>query len=405
MQLDTPNKAFSKLNKLFEGTDMYQRASPTIAHIKEVVEYTKRFGVSIKIYVNPLSSIREDFCLGGLLFSCINDKKVSKDVFAAGGRYDHLIKEQRPKIGGRYDERHAVGFNLAWEKLARTPKPGGKSFLKKAEDETSSSMFSGHRVSFQQFCSRRRPSNESHHQCDALVASFDSALLRSAGIELLRSLWSHDISAELAKDARSPEDLLSKHRDEAYSWIIIIKQDSMLKIKTMGRNDVADVDIPTAQLLTWLRPQIRDRDSKAIVKQRSSTSQAESTGSVGERDHEQDVKMLVAQTRSKKFNRRTVVEQAQVSASTLVRSFLDGPILAVETTDQVMDLIRGTKISDYESWRKVEHAVTTSEKKYVRELHDQLDTWRCTYEKKNGSRHSFIYNFRTGTCLYYDLSG
>ncbi|KND93967.1 Serine/threonine-protein kinase gcn2 [Tolypocladium ophioglossoides CBS 100239] len=381
---DTPNKAFSKLHKLFEGTDMYQRASPTIAHIKEVVEYTKRFGVSIKIYVNPLNSIREDFCLGGLLFSCINDRKVSKDVFAAGGRYDHLIKEQRPKIGGRYDERLAVGFNLAWEKLARMPKSGGKSFLKKAEDETSSSMSSSHR-------------------CDALVASFDSAVLRSTGIELLRLLWSHEISAELAKDARSPEDLLSKHRDETYSWIIIIKQDSMLKIKTMGRNDVADVDIPTAQLLAWLRPQIRDRDSKSIVKQRGSTSQAESTGSAGEKDHEQNVKVLVAQTRSKKFNRRTVVEQAQVSASTLVRSFLDGPILAVETTDQVMDLIRGTRISDYESWRKVEHAVTTSEKKYVRELHDQLDTWRCTYEKKSGSQHSFIYNFRTGTCLYYDL--
>ncbi|PNY27719.1 Serine/threonine-protein kinase gcn2 [Tolypocladium capitatum] len=384
---DTPNKAFSKLNKLFEGTDMYRRASPTIAHIKEVVEYTKRFGVSIKIYVNPLNSIREDFCLGGLLFSCINDKKVSRDVFAAGGRYDYLIKEQRPKIGGRYDERHAVGFNLAWEKLARTPKAGGKTFLKRAEDETSSnSMFSG-------------------HGCDALVASFDSGVLRSIGIELLRLLWSHDISAELAKDARSPEDLLSKHRDGTYSWIIIIKQDSMLKIKTMGRNDVADVDIPTAQLLTWLRPQMRDRDSRATVKQRGSASQAESLGSAGEKDHEQDVKVLVAQTRSKKFNRRTVVEQAQVSASTLVRSFLDGPILAVETTDQVMDLIGGTRISDYESWRKVEHAVTTSEKKYVQELHDQLDTWRCMHEKKKGSRHSFIYNFRTGTCLYYDLGG
>ena len=236
------------------------------------------------------------------------------------------------------------------------------------------------------------------------MASFDSTILRSTGIEILRSLWSHDISAELAKDARSPEDLLSKHREETYSWIIIIKQDAMVKIKTMGRNDVADVDFPATQLLSWLRPQIRDRDSKASMKQRASTTQAESMGSMSEKDHEQDVKVLVAQTRSKKFNRRTVVEQAQLSASTLVRSFLDGPILAVETTDQVMDLIRGTKISEYESWRKVEHAVTTSEKKYVRELHDQLDTWRCTYERKNGSQHSFIYNFRTGTCLYYDLS-
>ncbi|KAF4511188.1 hypothetical protein G6O67_003008 [Ophiocordyceps sinensis] len=242
-------------------------------------------------------------------------------------------------------------------------------------------------------------------QCDALVASFDAAVLRCTGIEILQQFWAHDISAELAKDARSPEDLLAKHRDESYSWIIIIKQDSMLKIKTMGRNDVADVDIPTAKLMSWMRPQVRERDSR-MAKLRGSSHQSEpapSSGPSGERDHDQDVKVLVAQTRSKKFNRRTVVEQAQVSAASLVRSFLDGPVLAIETTDQVMDLIRETSISDHESWKKVEHAVTTSEKKYVRELHDQLETWRWAYERKNGSRHSFIYNFRTGNCLYYDL--
>lgn len=237
-------------------------------------------------------------------------------------------------------------------------------------------------------------------QCDALIASFDAAVLRSTGIKILDKFWAHDISAELAKDARSPEDLLAKHRDESYSWIII-KQDSMLKIKTMGRSDVADVDIPAAQLLSWMRPQIRERDSRAAIKPRGTVSQSESVSS-GDRDRAQDVKVLVAQTRSKKFNRRTVVEQAQASATSLVRSFLDGPILAIETTDQVMDLIQDTSMSDHESWRKVEHAVMTSEKKYVRELHDQLETWRWEYEK-NGSRHSFIYNFRTGNCLYYDL--
>lgn len=240
-------------------------------------------------------------------------------------------------------------------------------------------------------------------QCDTLVASFDAAVLRSTGIEILHKLWAYDISAELAKDARSPEDLLIKHRDESYSWIIIIKQDSMLKIKTMGRNDVADMDIPMAKLFSWMRAQIRERDSRVMMKRRENSHQSESAPTSGERDRDQDVKVLVAQTRSKKFNRRTVVEQAQASAASLVRSFLDGPILAVETTDQVMDLIRDTSVSEPESWRKVEHAVTTSEKKYVRELHEQLDAWRRAYEKKDGPRHSFIYNFRTGNCMYYDL--
>ncbi|KAF5019705.1 hypothetical protein F66182_8274 [Fusarium sp. NRRL 66182] len=377
---DAPNKTFSKLKTLFEGSDMYQRASPTIAHLKEVLEYCKRLGVGTKIYINPLNSLKEGFYTGGVLFSCLYDKKV-KEVFAAGGRYDQLIKEHRPRVGGQFGERHAVGFSLAWERLAKIPKASGRSFLKKMEDEPNGI-----------FNTRR---------CDCLVASFDATVLRSSGVELLQTLWAHDISAEMAKDARSPEDLLSKHRDESYSWIIIIKQDAILKIKSMARKDVADVDIPTTQLLSWLRNEIRERDSRTVVKLRGNSS-AEAGGS-GDKESEQEVRVLVAQTRSKKFNRRTVVEQAQVSASSLVRSFLDGPVLAIETTDQVMDLMRETCLSESEGWRQVEHTVGTAEKKYIREIHDQLDTWRHKYEKKNGSRHAFLYNFRSGNCVYYDL--
>lgn len=238
------------------------------------------------------------------------------------------------------------------------------------------------------------------------MASFDSTLLRSAGVELLQTLWSHNLSAELAKDARSPEDLMTKHRDESYSWIIIIKQDAILKIKSVGKKDVPDVDIPSTQLISWLRSEVRDRDMRAFTKVRGgSNNQSESGGPGAEKEHEQSVKVLVSQTRSKKFNRRTVVEQAQVSAASLVQSFLNGPILAVETTDQVMDLVQETSLSEPESWRKVEHAVTTMEKKYVREIHEQLESWKFNYERDNGSRHAFVYNFRSGHIVYYDLGG
>lgn len=197
---------------------------------------------------------------------------------------------------------------------------------------------------------------------------------------------------------------MTKHRDDSYSWVIIIKQESMLKIKTMGRKDVPDADVPVPQLLSWLRAEMRERDPKASIKLRGSMSQSESANAP-ESKREQDVKILVGQTRSKKFNRRTVVEQAQIKAAALMESYLDGPILAVETTsDQVMEAIGDTKLSDQEGWRKAEHSVTTSEKKYVRDIHEQLDALRVKYEKKGGSKHSFLYNFRTGNCLYYDLA-
>ncbi len=119
----------------------------------------------------------------------------------------------------------------------------------------------------------------------------------------------------------------------------------------------------------------------------------------------QEVRVLVSQTRSKKFNRQAVVEQAQVSAARLVRSFLAGPIAAVETTDTVLGLIRGTALSDAESWRRVEQSVSTMERKYAREVQEMLLGWRAEYEAGTGARtrHAFVYNFRTGTCIYYDL--
>ena len=135
-----------KLKGLFEGSDIYERASSTLAHLKQVIEYAKRLGVSTKLYVNPLNSLKESFFSGGILFSCLYDKKV-RDVFAAGGRYDNLIRQHRPKIGSHFEERHAVGFGLAWERLARIPKAGGKQFLKKSE-EVAQGLFQTRRVSY-----------------------------------------------------------------------------------------------------------------------------------------------------------------------------------------------------------------------------------------------------------------
>ncbi|KAH6850740.1 anticodon binding domain of tRNAs-domain-containing protein [Chaetomium sp. MPI-CAGE-AT-0009] len=389
---DTPSKAISKLRVLFDGTEYSEKVSSTLAHLREVYDYTKKFGLGSKVYIAPLSSINETFFRGGILFACLYDKKV-KDVFAAGGRYDGLIKEHRPKIGGRFEERHAVGFSLNWEKqLAKqVPKTTGKAFLKRAAEEETHGIFSAKR-------------------CDVLVASFDPSVLRSSGIELVQTLWAHGISAELARDARSPEDLLSSYRDESYSWIIIIKQDNQLKIKTMGRKDAPDADLSAKELLNWLKSEIRDRESRSGTRLRTANlPHSESGGALptsATTEHgQQEVHVLVAQTKSKKFNRHAVVEQAHASASRLVQTFLDGPVAAIETSDAVVDLIRGTSLSDPESWRRVEHGVGTAEKKYVREIHDMLMQWRWEWEarKEGSAANAFVYNFRTGKCVYYDL--
>ncbi|KAJ8111452.1 hypothetical protein ONZ43_g5619 [Nemania bipapillata] len=358
---DTPTKAFAKLKTLFEGTPFYQQLHSTIAHLKGVIEYTKRLSVHAKIYINPLSSLKTNFFAGGILFQCLYDKKF-KDVFAAGGR-------------------------LAWEKLARLPKPSGKAFLKKPEED--------------------HPGVFNTKRCDVLVASFDAHTLRTTGIEIVSTLWSHEISAELARDSRSPEELISRNRDESYSWIIIIKHDT-LKIRTADRKDVPDAEIPITDLLPWLRAALRERGSRLQVVHKQSEgitgAASPSEGASVTPNPAQEVRVLVAGTRSKKFNRQTVIEQAQGNAAGLVQNFLDGPIAAVETSDHVLDLIQGTALSEAESWRKAEQAVDKNERRYMRDVHDMLAGWRSMWEEKGGSRHAFVYNFRTTKCIYYDLS-
>ncbi|KAL7625503.1 eukaryotic translation initiation factor 2-alpha kinase [Parahypoxylon ruwenzoriense] len=385
---NTPSKAFSKLKAIFEGSPMYERLQPTLAHLKDVVEYTKRLGVHAKIYVNPLSSVKANFFSGGMLFQCLYDKKF-KDVFAAGGRYDSLIKAHRPKTG---EGPHAVGFSLAWEKLARLPKTGGKAFLKKEEE--AQGLFNAKR-------------------CDVLVASFDAHTLRTAGIEILSMLWSHDISAELARDSRSPEELMSRNRDETYSWIIILKQDNMLKIRTMDRKDVPEAELPVAELLPWLRAALRERPARNQILPKQSENASISMAPVAQNGSlspnlGQEVRVLVAGTRSKKFNRRIVIEQAQANAAGHLQTFLNGPIAAVETSDYVLDLIQDTALSEADSWRRAEQSVDKNERRYFREIHDMLLEWRLAWENKDGgsssrSRHAFVYNFRTTKCIYYDL--
>jgi translation initiation factor 2-alpha kinase 4 len=239
-------------------------------------------------------------------------------------------------------------------------------------------------------------------QCDVLVASHDPVTLRTTGVEVIQQLWANDISAELAQDSRSPEDLLSKYREDHHSWIVIIKQDSVLKIKSVDRKDIPDTDMPSTQLLPWLRTEIREKAQRDGTTQRVKLQrQLNPPDPSGSGDREQYVRVLIAGTKSKKSNRQNIVEQAQVRAAALVQSFLDGPIAAVETTDNVIELIRETKLSDAESWRKVTHAVSTTERRYVGEIHDLMTAF--AQRNKEVTRHAFIYNFRTGLCIHYDL--
>ncbi|KAI9837549.1 MAG: hypothetical protein M1819_007200 [Sarea resinae] len=388
---DVPEKAFTKLKRLFEGTDYIDSTASVFAHINTVTSYMTQFNIRRKIYVSPLSSFNDQFYKGGVLFQCVYDTK-RRDVFAAGGRYDSLIQEHKPKLQRRSDDCHAVGFNLGWEKLytsmARYQKRGGKSFLKKAEDEPQG-----------QWATKR---------CDVLVGSFDSAALRTIGIKIVQELWANDISAELATDAHHPEELLSRYRDDKHSWLIIIRQETgsfgerSLKVRNMVRKE--DTDVRSSELMSWLRAEMRDRDQREGTHERAKLlrrSSHQNPVSSGDGEREADVRVLLSNHKSKKSNRRNIVEAAQTRTQELAGSFLDGPIAAIDTRDEVLDAIRDTRLSDPDSWRGVIQSVPLAERKYLSQVHELLGD--MAKDSRGTTRNAFIYNFRTGGCIYYDL--
>jgi eukaryotic translation initiation factor 2-alpha kinase 4 len=150
-----------------------------------------------------------------------------------------------------------------------------------------------------------------------LVGSFDGEILRTTGIELLQELWANDISAELASDDSSLEDLLSSSKDDGHSWIVIIRHDASavgersLKVKSMVKDE--DFEVRPSELIGWLRVENRDRGRREGTAETTKlfrpTSHHDGSASTADRDVE--VRVLTTQHRGKKTNRRNVIENGK----------------------------------------------------------------------------------------------
>ncbi|KAF2008855.1 kinase-like protein [Aaosphaeria arxii CBS 175.79] len=399
---DTPEKAFAKLRRIFVGTRYLDRTHAIFAHLSSVVNYMKHWNIKRKVYINVLSSFNEKFYKGGVLFQCLFDGK-QREVLAAGGRYDRLIEEYRPKAQGRGQQiarYHGVGMNLGWDRLVNAmvrylKKPDKTTFLKKHTEEDTSAV---------SWMPRR---------CDCLVASFDSAVLRSTGVKMAAGLISHGFTAELSIDAHSIEDVLRHYRDDRHSWIIVIKHGIApdkpdLKVKSIAKKE--DTDLRSADLLNYLRNELRDRDAREGTAAQRNTK-AISTTPTATVASKANVDVLISHHRSKKSSKWSIVETAQARSTELLSSFQGAPIAAFEAKDEIMNLIRETRLGDPETWRRAIQSVPLAERKYLQELHDLLRRYAARWkdEAEAGNVRSgeggkaFVYNFRTGGCLLYDL--
>ncbi|EDN04718.1 conserved hypothetical protein [Histoplasma mississippiense (nom. inval.)] len=391
---DSPDKALKRLRTIMEGTEFTDRLAPIFARLNAVVSYLKGFRVKRKVYVNPLSSLNDKFFRGSVLFQCVSDTK-RRDVFAAGGRYDSLIQEFHPKVLYSGNQRHAVGFNLGWEKLylsmSNYLKGSNKAFLKQGETEISGIWRS--------------------RRCDVLVASFDPAVLRTVGVGVVQDLWANGISAELSVDASSLEEIITRYRNDNHSWVVIVKQDSMergVKVKNISTKE--EYEVRSSELAAWLLNEIRIRNQRERLtnagKPLKHLYHRESSVPAGEKDP--DVRILTAIHRNKKMNRRNIIEAAIRESRSVMDRALDGPIAAIDTRDDILEALRDIRLSDPDRWRTLIQNCPLTERKYMAQVHEMLNDLanerRDPQDGKEKYKNAFIYNYRTGSCIYYDLS-
>lgn len=151
-----------------EGTEFAEKLGPIFARLNLLVAYLQGFEVKRKVYVNPLGSLNDKFFKGSILFQCVFDSK-RRDVFAAGGRYDRLIREFSPKVLPSHTQAHAVGFNLSWDRLSSSMLEYLKSPMKtslKPPEETGTSW-------------RTRRVSGRHCFASFILANFTSAMCLS----------------------------------------------------------------------------------------------------------------------------------------------------------------------------------------------------------------------------------
>ncbi|WFD33298.1 non-specific serine/threonine protein kinase [Malassezia cuniculi] len=188
-----------------------------IEQLERVVDLARIFGVQRPLVFAPLLTYSRDMYAGGPMFAVVHHYGKHRDVIAAGGRYDNLIR--RFAFPNSEVHAHAVGVQISVGKvvsaLAKYQQVHVPRFLSRAEDERT----------FGPWTPRR---------CVCYVSASAPGLLE-VRMQLCTQLWTHGISADIQYEnsvGESPEITAAMCRAEGISFLIFVRARSpILKVK------------------------------------------------------------------------------------------------------------------------------------------------------------------------------
>ncbi|TKY88600.1 hypothetical protein EX895_002589 [Sporisorium graminicola] len=233
-----------RLERLFP-LDLRTRLSKAVSQISDVVATARFFGVQRRFLFSPLLAQSNSLYKGGVLFTVVRAGK-RRDVVAAGGRYDTLLKHFANPSAASSAPLHGVGVQMAVGKLtlglSKYQEVQVPKLLSRAEEERSFGLYTPRR-------------------CDVYVASTPGLL--ETRMEICRELWAHNIAADLQYEHatyNTPEAAAATCRAEGILLLVFAKARSpVLKVKVVLQR--VEYEVARHELVGF----VQDR----IAKQRS----------------------------------------------------------------------------------------------------------------------------------------
>ncbi|ANB11525.1 serine/threonine-protein kinase GCN2 [Sugiyamaella lignohabitans] len=257
---DEIDKAERKLMTLLNGADISKGFKDALLNLRMIVNFLQRLGVTKRVYFAPLSNHNESFYQNGVMFQVVIEEKQTRSILAAGGRYDRLINQYRNPSLDYGAAAHAVGFNLALDKLVDTMAAYRDSMTKKIAKKGYFKDRSNNSSSDELLTGWLKP------RCDVLVSSFNTANIKGLCVDILRDLWAHGISADLVRECYSSEALVSLAKKDNINWVVVVKQINSytassnykpLRVKNIHLKQ--DVDVAIEDLIPHLMMEMADR--------------------------------------------------------------------------------------------------------------------------------------------------
>ncbi|BGP13397.1 hypothetical protein JCM10213_008556 [Rhodosporidiobolus nylandii] len=354
--------------------------------LKDIVALCQQLGIK-NVKIAPLLATNYDLHRDGSMFESHVQRGKTRDVIAAGGRFDEVVSRlatPEVRFSGRVP--HVVGFSLAVGKLslaaAEANALSSKQLMGRAE----------HLRSYGQWAIRR---------CDVYVVSFSAGLI-DLRLEIVKEMWSAGLKADLMYDddflTLTPEQLVNACRREGILWLVIVKpsaaagravdeSEKSLKVKSVLRG--YEEEVSRADLSTWLIKEMREQ---SIVDEAAGGGSADYHTSLVEQSTSsaipeppkarQDYIPIIVDddVRQKgRHNKRTMIaHRAQKNVEQAVVEAADAPVFAVDVDGLAFEHMANSPawVQNDDAFKSLLHTAPPGKRDYYQSIRQTIQKYR-----------------------------